>query len=354
MIPEPTAEDPPAPDAPRISLAILRADDHDISVLTRAIQLRSPALTIVPAGDEAPPAVAGELRAYIEVRRADPEHVDLTLILADGRAWLRRVDVEPDAPARPIAGALANLIAGIEDESVAPDRKDAPVPEALVAPAPAPTKPEPEPTRPVPAPETIKKADEDPPRWQLGPTLRLGATLGVAPPQPGFHGIGPGGSLDLRSPRGLLLTLDLQYLARPLGDFYLGRTRIALGVGYALRRGNFDLPIAALLSLEPWRLRDDRGTVHLDSMEGPPKPLLGAGLRLSPGFSARVGRSARIRVGLRLDLTASGQPVKGGLRTLELRLGDNPPATLGSAELHLGLEIGLWFGVGKPRPSKRP
>jgi len=341
----------PAPDAPRISVAILRADDLDHAALTRAIQLRSPALTIVRVGDEAPSAVDGQLRVYIEVRRADAAHVDLTLILADGRAYLRRVDVDAEAPARPIAGALANLIAGIEDDTVAPDRKDAPVPEVLVA-APAPQKqPEPTPqpasqTKPEPAPAPPQ---DDPPRWQLGPVLRLGATLGLAPFDPGFHGLGPGGGLDVRSPRGLLLALDVQYLARPLGAYSLGRTRVAIGVGYALRRGNFELPLALLLGVEPWRLRDDQGTVRIASMEGPPKPLLGLGLRLSPGFSARVARSARVRVGLRLDLWTSGQPAKGGLRPPELHIPEGPRVALGSAELHLGLEIGLWFGVGKPR-----
>jgi hypothetical protein len=341
----------PAPDAPRISVAILRADDLDHAALTRAIQLRSPALTIVRVGDEAPPVVDGELRVYIEVRRADAVHVDLTLILADGRAYLRRVDADAEAPARPIAGALANLIAGIEDDSVAPDREDAPVPEALVAtPAPPPTKPEPKPTPPQkPQPAPVQPT-EDPPRWQLGPTLRLGATLGLARLDPGFHGLGPGGGLDIRSPRGLLLALDLQHLTRPLGATSLGRTRVAIGVGYALRRGSFELPLALLLGVEPWRLRDDHGTVRLESMEGPPEPLLGLGLRLSPGVSARIARSARIRVGLRLDLWASGQPAKGGLRPPELHIPDGPRVGLGSAELHLGLEIGLWFSVGKPRP----
>lgn len=344
---------PPAPDAPRIGVAILRADDLDHAALARAIQLRSPRLVLVTAGDEPPQAVDGELRAYIEVRRREPALVELTLILADGRAWLRRVDVDPDAPARPIAGALANLIAGIEDESVAPDRKDAPVPQALVETPP----PEPEPAKPPPqepAPPIIKPAAEPPaPRWQLGPLLRLGATLGLAPPDPGPHGLGFGGGLDARAPRGLLLALDLQFLARPVGDYLLTRTRVALGVGYALRRGNFELPLALLLGVEPWRLRDDRGAASLASDDGPPRPLLGAGLRVSPGYSAPVGKSARLRVGLRLDLWTSGQPARGGLGRPELRLPDGPTIGLGGPELHLGLEVGLWFGVGKPR-ARRP
>ena len=349
------ADDLPAREAPRISVAILHAEDLDHAALIRAIQLRSPTLTVVVAGEDAPSPAEGTLRAYIDVHRADAVHVDLTLILADGRAYLRRVDVELESTARPIAGALANLIAGIEDDSVAPDRKDAPVPEALVAPPPAAT-PEPEPA-PKPTSAPVEPAppppDDDPPRWQLGPTLRLGATLGIAPPHPGFHGVGPGGSLDVRSPRGLLLALDLQFLVRPLGPYSVHRTRVALGVGYALRRNSFELPVAALLYVEPWRLRDDRGTVRLDSMDGPPKPLLGAGIRLSPGFSARVRGTTRVRVGLRLDLLTSGLPVKdGGLRPAELRLDNAPPTTLGGAELHLGLEIGLWFGVGKPRVGK--
>lgn len=343
----------PTAEAPRIGVAILRADELDQPALARALQLRSPRLTLVAAGEEAPPAAAGELRAYIEVRRREPALVDLTLILPDGRAWLRPVEVDPDAPTRPIAGALANLIAGIEDESVAPDRKDVAIPQALVEPPPEPEiverPPAQDTTPPTPAPEP-----PPPPRWQLGPGLRLGATLGLAAPDPGLHGLGFGGGLDARSPRGLLLALDLQLLARPLGQYLVTRTRIAVGVGYALRRGNFEVPAALLVGVEPWRLRRDGERVgQIDSKDGPPRPLLGAGLRLSPGYSAPVGKSARLRVGLRLELWTSGQPHRGGLGKARLLLPDGPPdISVGGPELHLGLEIGLWFDVGKPKPPR--
>lgn len=351
-------EELPTAEAPRIGVAILRADDLDHAALARAIQLRSPRLTLVAAGDEAPPAADGELRAYIEVRRRQPALVDLTLILPDGRAWLRPVDVDPDAPARPIAGALANLIAGIEDESVAPDRKDVAIPKALVEAQPEPVAEQPPPARPPVdvVEEIIKPADEQPlpPRWQLGPNLRLGATLGLSPPDPGVHGLGFGGGLDVRSPRGLLLGLDLQFLARPFAGYLLTRTRVALGVGYALRRGNFELPVALLLGVEPWRIRRDGDHPALESKDGPPRPLLGAGLRLSPGYSAPIGKYTRLRVGLRLELWTSGQPNRAvGLGRVELLLPEGPQSLgLGGAELHLGLEIGLWFGVGKPRPAR--
>jgi hypothetical protein len=346
-----TTDELPAPDAPRISVAILRADDLDHAALTRAIQLRSPALTIVRVGDEAPPAVDGELRVYIEVRRADAVHVDLTLILADGRAYLRRVDVDADAPARPIAGALANLIAGIEDDSVAPDRKDAPVPEALVAPRPPPTKPEPKPAAPRKSqqPAPVQPTD-DPPRWQLGPTLRLGATLGLARLDPGFHGLGPGGGLDIRSPRGLLLALDLQHLARPLGAYSSAAPASPSASA---------TPCAAAASNSRWPSSSASNPGACATTTAPSASLLDGG----PARAAARPRPApepRRQRPHRPQRPHPRRPPPRPVGQRPAREGRPAPARappprwpavgLGSAELHLGLEIGLWFGVGKPRP----
>lgn len=353
----------------RIAVAILRADGFDdLPALERAIALRLPALTLARAGEPAPPAPTGTLRAFIELRR-DGNQAQLTLILADGRAYLRELEVDADAPARPAAGALANLVAGIEDDSVAPDKQDVPLPPALAAePTPAPvTRPEP---RPEPKLEPVPKASPPPalPRWQLGPLLRFAGAFGLSPPAPGLRGAGPGLGLDARAPSGLLLALDLQWVTRAVDRYHLQRIRVALGVGYALRRGGFELPVAALVAVEPWWLGDGRGPVALQSPSGRPGPLLALGLRLSPGFSAPIGaRGARLRVGARAELWASGQ-ADAGLRRPELRLPTQTTqptpgptltrslaAGLGGVELQLGLEVGVWLPVGpglKPR-SKR-
>ena len=334
----------------RISTAILRADGFDRGDLERAIRLRLPGLTLVEVGSDAPAVDDGSLRAFIELRRVSPTQLDLTLILADGRAYLRALEVDADAPARPAASALANLIAAIEDDTVAPDRSDVPLPPALIvreppAPEPVPAVLCPEaPTQPTPPPPP-------PPRWELGPVLRAGASLGVSP----LHGLrAAGGALGVaaRAPSGLLLVLDLQYLARALQNLQVQRLRVALGVGYALRRGAFELPAALLVGVEPWRLTGNQGTVPISSTLGPPRPLLGLGLRLTPGLRAALGKSgAHLRAGLNLELWASGV-ASSGLRHPELRI---PPSavSLGGLELGLGLELGIWFPVG-PARARRP
>jgi len=339
--------DPRAPVAGRIGVAVLRADgfrDHG-GELERAISLRLPGLTLVPLGQHAPPAQFGSLRAFIEIERRAAS-VRLSLILADGRAYLRELEVDADDDVRPTAGALANLVAAIEDDTAVPDQENVPLPAALAPEPEAITieKPVPE-DRPKPAPVVIKPAPPPPPRWELGPTLRIGGAIGLAPP--GLRGAGAGLGLDARAPSGLLLALDVQWLTRAADRFQLQRVRIALGLGYAFRRGGFELPIAALVGVEPWWLAQAGRRVPLRADNGPPPaPLLGLGLRISPGYSANFGKhGARLRVGARMELWTSGQ-AGAGLRRPELRL-PNGPINLGGVELQLGLEVGVWLPVGR-------
>ncbi len=331
-----------------ISVAILRAEGFgDRDELERAISLRLPDLTLVAFGEPAPPAGDGSLRAFIELEHQGAT-VRLRLILADGRAYLRELEVDADAVVRPAASALANLVAAIEDDTAVPDQQNVEIPEAL-APAPE-AKPQPVPEdRPKPVALTPPPAPPAP-RWQLGPTLRIGAGLGHAPP--GLRGAGLGLGLDARAPSGLLLALDLQWSTRAVDRYHLQRVRVALGVGYALRRGGFELPVAALVGVEPWWLGDEGRRVPLRAPNGgPPAPLIGLGLRVSPGYAADIGtRGARLRVGARVELWGSGQ-VGPGLRRPELRL-PTGPTHLGGAELQLALEVGVWLPVG--RGTRKP
>lgn len=144
-------------------------------------------------------------------------------------------------------------------------------------------------------------------------------------------------------------------MTRAVDRFHLQRLRVALGLGYVLRRRGFELPVAALVAVEPWWLGDDGRRVPLRAPSGgPPAPLIGVGLRLSPGYTASIGNhGARLRVGARAELWGSGQ-FGPGLRRPELRL-PTGPAHLGGVEFQLGLEVGVWLPVGrgvrKPRPT---
>ena len=108
--------------AVHIRFAVLHADGFaDRDALERAIALRLPGLTLAADAASAPPPDDGALRAFIELQHRDAA-VRLSLILSDGRAYLRELEVDADAPVRPTAGALANLIAAIEDDTAVPDR----------------------------------------------------------------------------------------------------------------------------------------------------------------------------------------------------------------------------------------
>ena len=336
--------DPRAPVAGRVGVAVLRADGFaDRGELERAISLRLPGLTLVALGEQAPPFEDGSLRAFLEIAHSDAS-VRLSLILSDGRAYLRELEVDADDAVRPTAGALANLVAAIEDDTAVPDRENVPLPAAL-APAPEPTKPVPE-DRPEPTPVPVTPAPPAAPRWELGPSLRIGGALGLSPP-PGLRGAGAGLGLDARAPSGLLLALDVQWLTRAVDRYHLHRLRVALGLGYALRRGGFELPVALLVGVEPWWLAQSGQRVPLRADHGPPPaPLLGLGLRISPGYGAEIGKhGARLRVGARAELWTSGQ-AGAGLRRPELRL-PTGPVNLGGVELQLGLEVGVWLPVGR-------
>ena len=335
----------------RISAAVLRAEGFDDRAeLERAISLRLPGLVLLADGEAAPPAEPGSLRAHIELRRVD-DRLALTLILADGRAYLRELEVDAEAPARSAASTLANLVAGVEDATAVPDREDVALPPALVAADTPVPKASPAPVAaPAPAPAPVTPAPA--PRWLLGPVLHVGGVLGLAPPDPGPRGVALGLGLDLRAPSGLLLAVDLRWLPRAVDRYHLQRVRVALGVGYVVRRGGFELPIAALFAVEPWWLGARDGPVPLQSRMGGPGPLLGLGLRLAPGFHAPLGaRGARLRVGARVELWSSGQ-ASAGLHRPELRITDRPVG-LGGPELQLGLELGVWLPAG-PDAARRP
>lgn len=347
------AQASPAPAGPpatsTIEAALVRGDDPLLAEVERALRVRLPSLALVRQGSDLPEGSG--LRAFVELRRTSPTQVEVAVILSDGRAYFRAVDTEPDAPARPVAGALALLIAAIEDDSVAPDQRDVPVPPAIVA---APVEPVPEARAPAcpaapPCPQPQPAAPEPPPpRVELAPVLRSGATLGLGPAVPGIRGAMFGLGLDVRWRGGAIVAAEVQAIAATVEGLPLSRGRMAVGAGYGLRRGAFELPIVAMVGVERWGLPGD-GTVSRRGADGPIRPLVGGGLRLSPGVRARVG-SAWLRFGGRVELWGSGEPGPGGLRQPVLvRPGERPAAALGGAELSLGLELAVWLA---PRGHK--
>ena len=100
-----------------ISTATLHVRSLDDGELRRHLSLRSRGLEFVDAaaGSPAPAAV-------LVVRPVDDGYA-LTVVLADGRAFDRRVAAAGEQAPRIVASALANLLAAIAEERVSADRR---------------------------------------------------------------------------------------------------------------------------------------------------------------------------------------------------------------------------------------
>lgn len=341
--------DPPPPTT--IEAALVRADGLALADVERALRVRLPSLTLVQQGEDMPQGPG--LRAFVDLRRGSPTQVQIALILSDGRAYFRVVDAEDQQPARPVAAALALLIAAIEDDSVAPDQRDVPVPPAIAEPPPAAvpsdmpikTCPKISPCPKPPAPPA-PPAPPPPPALELGLVRHDGASLGLGSPLAGIRGAVFGLGLDLRWRRGAIAAAELRATLAPVDRHTLTRIRGAVGAGFGVRVRAFEMPVVAMFGLEWWGLPGADAQV-LGASGGRTRPLLGGGLRLSPGFWLRLP-AVSLRAGVRAELWASGEPGSGGLRKPVLaRPGQPPLAAVGGVELNFGLEIAVWFDPGR-------
>lgn len=336
--------------APTIAGALVRVEGVEFADLERALRVRLPSLALAQQGDALP---AGDgLRAFVELRRTSPTQVQVALILADGRAYFRVVDTADEPPARPVAAALALLIAAIEDDSVAPDQRDVPVPPAIAEPPPQPiqsdvrkdtwvTRQCPE-VRPCPRPPS-PPARPPAPRLELGLVRHDGASFGLDRPLAGVRGAVFGLGLDLRWRRGAIAAVEVRATVAPVDRHTLARVRVAAGAGFGVRVRAFELPIVGLVGVEWWGLPGGEVTVARASA----RPLVGGGLRLSPGFWLRLPAVA-VRAGARAELWASGEPGPDGPRKpLLARPGEAALAAVGGVELNLGIEVGVWFDPGR-------
>ncbi len=181
---------------------------------------------------------------------------------------------------------------------------------------------------------------------EFGISLGTGALFGTAPPQAGWRGSVGHLGLNLRLAKGVLAGFEIRLGGGRSSDFRVLRLRSALAIGYVLRRRAFEAPIAALVTVEPWWLRssyDSRLPASIDDGT-PPRPLLGLGLRIAPGYSFAFAGGLNLRIGARLEAALSGEPRRGLRRPLLLHPSTGSPAiTLGGLEFSGGLELTLWL-----------
>jgi len=334
-----------------------RADitGFDEAAVLAALRLRLPRLPIERHGGPAP---TESPHLYLQLSRAGDEHGAIRIITSDGRAYERRFAVEIGQEVRVAASTAANLIFAVEQGAVAPDQEDVAIPPpALEDPA-----PQPEPAPPA-APPVLDKSEQtgpkaqvqkdssDAPRWELGLGLHAAAVLGVGRKVYGgpFAGAGGGIGLEVRSPRGFAAALEARAIGQTEADLGLGRLRVAVAAGYALRRGRFELPILVGLAIEPWWVTraGERAPLIVGDDVQAQSPLLGGFLRLSPGYRLQPARNLGVRVGPRLEVGGGfvlddhdGARVVGLVDAIGV-----PRFRVGGLELSLGLEVALQFGL---------
>lgn len=354
--------------APRLHRGVLRLEGIDRAAFVDALALRVPELRLETLG-EGPAVEPDEPVAFIDLRPAaqpTPEgtpRFSLTIVVSDGRAFDREVDLGPDEAesARLLASTVANLLQAIEAGTVKADRADVPLPTAAPAcpacacPA-APECPAPrdttEPTPAEPKPATPDRARPGPrSRLQLGPVVSISALLGLGAPAQAdrFAAYGATVGLHARLPRGLFFGAELRGVGRgePSGTS-LVRLRVAAGAGYRLRHRAFSLGASLWATVEPWWLRGA-------PIDPPPVPLLGLAARLSPAIlEERLGdRDLALMIGPILELSTSAAFEEHGPRIDLITVRDGGEVSrhlrVGGVELSAGLSITLWLDAPRRR-----
>lgn len=342
----------------------------DEAAIQEELRLRLPDRTI-----QLPSETVGVPARYARLVLRDDGVLEVTLVTRDGRAFDREFAAEADQVSRVAASALSNLIFSIEAGELEPDRTGVAIPQGESAsraepldpldpraevPAPAPTSTPVSTqsrTRTGEVPEPRSEDDHAPSRsgsgWGLGPLIFAGPVLGLAPRTGSDVFAAAGGSvgLDVWAPVGALASLDVRVAGRGRRGIAVTRFRVALGGGYAFRWQRIVLPVVGSISVEPWILRRDgaRVAAERDGAGVPTRPLLGAAVRVSPGYAFSPRSGLEIRAGARVGLGASFI-VDGGIGTPNVReVGPDGDATplyrVGGLELELGVEVAVVFGL---------
>lgn len=347
----------------------------DEAALAEAVATRLTDKQILAAG-QAAPAIDGPV-ALCHVT-AQGGQLALEVVLGDGRVYQRTIAAKGTGRERAAARLIAATLASIEDETAKPDRSDgvfvAPVaaaetveaPGSVEAPVVVPPPREPEATPPPPAREVVRDttvqpaADSEPvaearptsavPTLELGVALTGDVLFGLGAPTRGA-GLGGGGGgvrIDLKLRRNLLLGAGFRGLVRVKDGLALGRFRGALGVGYLLRRGAFELATQLGPTLETWQVSEGGEPVtYTTTSSSGPSLLLGGLVRAAPGGRVQR-RRVSARVGGYVELAGSVRS-SGRVPQIAREAGLAPVFVPGGAELSLGVEVELWFVLRRGR-----
>ncbi|MCB9701036.1 MAG: hypothetical protein H6711_04030 [Myxococcales bacterium] len=325
-----------------IDAMALAVDGIDRGALVAALELRAPDIEV-----RAAEAACGDGCVAVVVSRGVDAAITIEARAVDGRVFTRSLGAVAEGE-RAVATSLANLIEAIVEGRAPPsDSTDPTADDAATPPtdereaSPPASAPETATPAPESAPRTLDDSGPPAPRFELGVTLGLAAAFGVGPPRAlaGRVGSGFAAAFDVRAANGALGRVGLRALEARESGHRLERVRIAVGGGYSLRRGRFEMPAIASLTIEPWWVvaRADGARASGGA------PLLGGALSLAPGVGAALGPDLRVRVGLRLEGAVSVYAADGGV-VQATDAGGEPLFRLGGGELGVMAELGLAWG----------
>jgi hypothetical protein len=346
---------PASPEAPRIERVWLDVEASLQPSLREALSLRLSPVPITDHDASRPSNGEGNgLHVYVFVPEPRDERYDVEIIVSDGRAYTRRIAAPAAMAGRILGSELALLLRGIEEGTIVPDRQDARMPGTDTGGSTSDDEPVgPVPPKPSPAVIDSRSARTEP-RLELGVIAAMGGLLGIAPTADIGRSVAVLGELgmEVRWPSGAAVSADIRMGGRHTSPFSLLRTRIAVGGGYVLRRGAFELPLRMWLGVEPWGVRvHGRGTpvvpLHGNARQ---VPLLGLVARADPGIrmSFATRPSLAMRLGPYVELAGSAA-WSDGVGVPRLRAADTGEvvARLGGLELGLGLSVQLWLAMGQ-------
>ena len=325
--------------APKVEAFVLDVESISRTEFGDALELRLPDRPQLAKGDLEARSQFG-LYGYVQIRPDRGTWV-LALIVIDkpgakrGRAYYRDLDGEPDQIPRLAASTLANLVAGIEADTVRPDKEDVPIP---VEPPKEDDGPKDPPPEPPPGPP--------PPRPEGGLRIGGGVVLGVGPPSP--MGLSAGGidlGFALRGVQGGLFGIGVRGAGRGNTGFGLARFRVSVLGGYSYRKGMFELVVAGGLAAEPWFVQREgsREPIRLAGAgEQRSSFLLGGFARVAPGFRKKFSDKTAFALAPVIEIGGSAVPARNG-GVARVREGDQTLFRAGGLELWGGLELGFWF-----------
>lgn len=280
------------------------------ALLREELELRLPDHALVVPQS---PAEIPTVFLWVGAVRAEEGMLELQVIVSDGRLYQRPLRLPGGGErARVVAGAVANLVDGIEREHIAPTRTEVEMPSLKLEEEALPAHREPSLEQKEVPDEAARRPEARPAATAIQPTdvfhlsARAGLAAGVGPPTALSGLVGAGAALGFSWVRGggFLVGGSVRGLGWRGDGLSIGRVRLLARVGYVWTRESWSVAIAAGPCVEPLWLGGSVRPPGGDARRV--APLVGAALSTGPRWRAwsRPGGSS-VWLGADIDVSAS-------------------------------------------------